>query len=59
MTIITQQRHVKAPQGRERHEIKKLSRRKRRRRFAAADLLACFHGTQPAAKLRARKKALQ
>jgi hypothetical protein len=57
MTIITQQRHVKAPQGRERHEIKKLSRR--RRRFAAAALLACFHGTQPAAKLRARKKALQ
>jgi hypothetical protein len=58
MTIITQQRHVKAPKGRERHEIKKLSRR-RRRRFAAAALLACFHGTQPAAKPRARKKALQ
>jgi hypothetical protein len=34
MTIITQQRHVTTPQGRERNEIKKLPRR--RRRFAAA-----------------------
>jgi hypothetical protein len=38
-SLTQQHRHVTTPQGRERHEIKKLSRR---RRFAAAAASACL-----------------